>query len=75
MSAIIIIIITITSIYGQVFLQGDQALICLSAVWITISNDVACKVFNIDDIKDMHSIYSDLMQERDTFDLEMVGTW
>jgi hypothetical protein len=58
-------------VFGQVFLEEDQAMICLSAVWTNTCNDVVCKVYNQDDVKDMHSIYSDMMQEKDTFDLEL----
>jgi hypothetical protein len=56
---------------GQVFLEEDQVLLCLSAVWTDTANDISCKVYQQDDIDkmDMHEIYADIMMERDTFDI------
>jgi hypothetical protein len=62
-----IILILIPEAKGSVFLHEDQALICLSAVWTITSNDIVCKVFNLDDIRNTHQVYSEIMQEQDTF--------
>jgi len=71
----IIIIVTINVVYGQVFLQEDQAMICLSAVWTNVSNDISCKVFNQDDIgvsDELNKVYDQYKDELDTFDLDLI---
>ena len=74
----IIIVGILTLIYapeakGQVFLNEDEALICIKDVWSNISNSVVCKVYPQDGIDKlgMHSIYAEMMQESDTFGLEI----
>jgi hypothetical protein len=56
---------------GQVVLNEDQVLICLSSVWTDTANDISCKLYQQDDIDkmDMHEIYTDIMMEWDTFDI------
>jgi len=59
-------------VFGQVFLEEDQAMVCLRAVWTPVVNDISCRVFNLDDIKNIRQVYSEIMQEKDTFSLEML---
>jgi len=70
----IIALLFVQEAKGQVFLREDEVMLCLSAVWTNTSNDIVCKVFNQDQIDkmDMHEIYANIMQEKDTFDLDML---
>jgi hypothetical protein len=60
-------------VFGNVFIAEDDIMLCLSNIGNNITGDVTCKVYHIHELHDfdIHQLVSDMIQERDTFSLEV----